>query len=563
MDREKLTEPQRLNLADALESYRAPSNHFYRFAREAWEHAFPYAYVDCPHVELLCNYLEPLGRGEISRLLINLPPSCSKSGIVSVLYPAWVWTFNPQAEFLCMSYHENLTIRDSVRCRNLIGSAWYQSQWGKKVQIKPGSDAKGLYELTAGGKRVSTTRGGLGTGLHPSHVVVDDPLSALQAQRKSERDAVNEWRNDTLSSRGIARDVSQCWAFQRFHVDDPAREILEENERAKRLGYGLMWHHVRLAMRYDPATAMVDTGYGKDWRTVKGELLAPMLLDEQKVRTLELGLRSETNIAAQLQQTPKHRTGRLFNVDKINFVDPSLIPTVFDEVVRFWDKAGLEDEGCSTAGGLMGKKRLPDGSFRFYILDMKKGQWGGDQVESEIHVAGLLDLNTYGFEKLRVGVEQEPGSGGKLSAITTQKRLRGIRVEAIPAIGDKPERATPLADAIAMGEVYAPSEAPWMADLLDEMSEFPNSKFKDQVDCLAGAYLMLTAIVGKKKKRTIVTGISRVEICKTPGCKRPASPGGIYCCLNCEVVDSFQDGSICEEHDDECVGRYFEYQQKQ
>jgi predicted phage terminase large subunit-like protein len=558
MDREGFQQAERNLLAEALENYQPPERDFLRFVREAWPWAFPYPYVHGRHVEVLAQHLQAVGEGKIEQLLANIPPGCSKSGVVSVLFPAWIWTREPSAEFLCLSYHESLTLRDAVRCRQLIGSPWYRARWGRTVRVKAGQDAKGLYELTAGGKRVSTTRGGLGTGFHPSHVIVDDPLSALQAQRKAERQAFDEWRSDTLATRGVARNVRQVFAFQRLHVDDPARAILEENQRAAENGEELPWYHVCLPMRFDPQFVMQDRGFGGDWRTEKGELLYPALLDEAKVRKMERALRSDSNVSAQLGQNPIRRQGRLFNVDHLKVIRSTEVPQL-DDVVRFWDKAGVEDEGCATAGGLMGVQRISDEVWKFFILHMHKGQWGLDRVEDEISSTCAMDQMTYGLGRYRVGVEQEPGSGGKLSGWTTQKRLRGIRVEVLPAIGDKPTRATPLADAIALGEVYA-VDGPWLRDMVEEMNEFPNSQFKDQVDALAGAYLMLTGAIGKKTVKTVLaSGRTGSRKCASPGCGRPTAESSDYCCENCRLVASFDDGTVCSDHDHACMARFFEF----
>ena len=89
-----------------------------------------------------------------------------------------------------------------------------------------------------------------------------------------------------------------------------------------------------------------------------------------------------------------------------------------------------------------------------------------------------------------IGIEQEPGSGGKESAQATVKRLAGYRVRVVPAVGSKEERADEWSSMVNVGAFYM-READWNDALKDEMRFFPFSTYKDQVDAGAGAYTIL------------------------------------------------------------------------
>ena len=47
------------------------------------------------HLDELCDVLTKVSAGEISRVVINVPPGTMKSLLVSVLWPTWEWTRNP------------------------------------------------------------------------------------------------------------------------------------------------------------------------------------------------------------------------------------------------------------------------------------------------------------------------------------------------------------------------------------------------------------------------------------------------------------------------------------
>jgi predicted phage terminase large subunit-like protein len=86
-----------------------------------------------------------------------------------------------------------------------------------------------------------------------------------------------------------------------------------------------------------------------------------------------------------------------------------------------------------------------------------------------------------------VGVEQEPGSGGKESAESTIRNLRGFKVYADKVTGSKEVRAEPFA-AQVQGSNVSMVAGIYQNDLLDEMVSFPNGKYRDQVDACSGAF---------------------------------------------------------------------------
>ena len=90
-----------------------------------------------------------------------------------------------------------------------------------------------------------------------------------------------------------------------------------------------------------------------------------------------------------------------------------------------------------------------------------------------------------------VGVEQEPGSGGKESAENTAKNLAGFRVIIDRPTGDKVIRADPFSTQVNSGSVRM-VKAEWNREYLEELQHFPFSKHKDQVDSSSGAFTILT-----------------------------------------------------------------------
>src|SRR5260370_10686396 len=106
------------------------------FVRQAWrivETSTPF--VPGWHIDAIIDHLEAVSRGRIRNLLINVPPRHMKSLLVSVFWPAWEWIRWPERRWLYSSYGAQLSIRDSVKCRRLIESPWYQRLWGDRFAL--------------------------------------------------------------------------------------------------------------------------------------------------------------------------------------------------------------------------------------------------------------------------------------------------------------------------------------------------------------------------------------------------------------------------------------------
>lgn len=157
---------------------------------------------------------------------------------------------------------------------------------------------------------------------------------------------------------------------------------------------------------------------------------------------------------------------------------------VCTQVVRFWDCAATTGESSAyTAGCKMG--RAADG--RFVVLDMQRFKARpGDRdqrIVAQAHQDGRHVL---------VRIEQEGGSAGVKQAEDQVRMLAGFDAATVKPIGDKPERAAPLARQASVGNVALVSNGSWIGPFLDELQAFPGGRFKDQVDAASGGFLHLT-----------------------------------------------------------------------
>jgi predicted phage terminase large subunit-like protein len=377
---------------------------------------------------------------------------------------------HPERRWLFSSYALSLAIRDSLKCRRLILSPWYQRNFGHIYTLTDDQAAKLRFENDRTGYRLSTSVGGAATGEGGDRLVCDDPHNVKEADSDVIRAATLTWWDETMSTRlNDPATGAKVIVMQRVHEDDLAGHVLEQG------GY----EHLCLPAEYEPTSYVTGIGW-LDPRTEPGELLWPQRVGAEQIADLKVRLGSYA-YAGQFQQRPAPRGGGLFKRADFRVVEAA--PADVQARVRYWDKAGTEGGGAYSAGVLMSR----GGDGMFYVEDVVRGQWSSHQRNVIMQQTAALDgpLTT-------IWVEQEPGSGGKESADITVAMLAGYDVHAERPTGDKVTRARPFAAQVEAGTVALVRGA-WNLPYLDELALVPHGKYWDQTDASAGAFNKLAA----------------------------------------------------------------------
>lgn len=450
------------------------------------------------HIDAICEHLEAVTRGEISNLLINIPPGCMKSLIVSVCWPAWEWKANPELRYLGAAYAEQLSIRDAMKTKLLVESTWYQSLW-PHVRMLEGANTKLKYETTKHGWRMSTSVGGRGTGEHPDRKIIDDPHNAKEAESEAERQQALDWFDLTLTSRGASRDAKTVVVMQRLNEKDLSGHIMAKTE------FRDDWVHLMLPMRFEE-NRRCSTRLGfVDPRKKEGELLWPSLFDEKKVAKLEAGL-AEYGTAGQLMQRPAPIGGGMIKTSYFKLFprDEPLPDILF--LLQSYDTAYTEkyvnDPTACLVWGVFerGNKRgalLLDAwtehmnypQLRVRLIDDWQAKYGGRTTKGlpqMLHPPRGVDL---------VLIE-EKGSG--IGLIQDLRRANVAAIPYNPGRADKTARAIQASPTLETGCLWVleSSQEPgkpitWARKFIHQMEQFPAGEHDDYVDAWSQAMLYL------------------------------------------------------------------------
>lgn len=449
------------------------------FTRSAWPIVEPgYEYKHNYHIDAMSEALEACTRREILRLLINIPPRHMKSLEVEVFWPAWWWTFDPGIRFLTASYGDQLATRDARKQRKIVTSEWYEWLW-PHVQLSSDQNTKGRYETSEQGYRIATSVGGVGTGEGGDVIIIDDPHKTDEIESDTERQAVLDWHDGTISTRFNEPDRGvEVLIMQRLHDKDLAGHVLEQGG----------WEHLCFPAEYDRKHPFI---WPDDPRTKDGELLWPERFGRQQINALKKTLGSY-RAAGQLQQLPTAREGDLLKRWYWQYFDPKLLDEIerlpkFRRIMCSWDTAFKEkttsDYVVGTVWGVFGADR--------YLLRRVREQMSFGATKRAMKEVRHWATNAWPQAAVTTLIEK---SANGVDIITELKReITGV--VSYTAQSDKYLRASEAEPTLEAGNCHVPgvmlpdrsgpdpARTPaWVQEFIDELARFNKGEHDDQVD---------------------------------------------------------------------------------
>jgi phage terminase large subunit-like protein len=469
---------------------------FRDFIPEAWQIVEPATpFIGGYHVDAIAEHLQAISDGDLQNLIINMPPRHTKSTFVGVLWPAWEWTVSPYLQWLVASYREALAIRDSVKCRRLMQSSWYQERWGGVFTMTGDQNEKRRYENDRSGYRVAIGVG-TGTGEGGHRLVLDDPISADQAESDAYRESANDWVDGTFSTRGNdPRTVARVVVMQRLHEDDTTGHLLK-----KMAAGGAQYDHLVLPAEYEPTVqvcmADLEPKPIHDPRTEPGQPLSPERFGSKELDALKIDLGSDARVAGQLQQRPSPAGGLIFQREwwdgdrnRYDWSDEAIPSKVLFRYLSI-DTAFKDGKQNDKTACLVGEL-LAD--YRLLVREITAERVQFHDLIDFIRSAAVR-WNYDG--KLEVVLIEDKGSGisalQQLRAAADPPWLAGM-LRGFEPPGSKEYRARKAAIWPKRDMVLLPhpsAEAPWLLDFAGpepqgQLFKFPNVEHDDEVDAFS------------------------------------------------------------------------------
>ncbi|AMJ61097.1 hypothetical protein AXW83_13060 [Bosea sp. PAMC 26642] len=451
------------------------------------------------HIEHLCWQLMRVARGDLHRLIINVPPRSMKSITVSVGFPAWLMGQDPTKRIICVSYAEDLARKLSIDTRTVLCSPWYKKTY-PKMRLAAKRPPNLELITTQQGYRLASGINGSILGRGADIMIIDDPIKATDAMSEKERRRVNEAFDNTLQTRlNDKRTGAIVIIMQRLHEDDLTGHVVGRDD----------WEVVSIpAIATEAKTYQLSDGSGHVYARPAGEVLhaarEPSTVLEQMRRS-----QGSLTFSAQYQQAPIPPEGNIVKRQWLRtYTQP---PKSFDFTVASWDTAStLSDTADYSVGTVWGAKGLD-----FYLLDLVRERLEVPDLKREI-------VRLSKAWKADQTVIEDTDIGRAISQ--DLRRLRECRPILIKPRYDKQTRFIMQSARFESGQVHVPEEAPWLAAWLNELLAFPNGRHDDQVDSTSQALSYLAgrmhplhaAEVPRQRPQSVPRPAGYTRVARTP-----------------------------------------------
>ena len=426
---------------------------FMVFAHHVYEN-----FIEGKHHKIIAEKLERIARGELKRLIVNMPPRHSKSELASYLMPAWFLGRNPKLKIIQATHNTELAVRFGRKVRDLIDDPQYKDVF-PSTDLKADSKAAGRWETSEGGEYFAAGVGAAVTGRGADLFIIDDPHSEQDALSETAFDNAYEWYTSGPRQR-LQPGGSIIVVMTRWGLKDLTGRLI------KAQGSDIMsdeWEIVEF-----PAILPSDKPlWPQFWQ--KDDLL--------KVKA-SLPL-AKWN--AQWQQNPIAEEGAIVKKEWWNKWEKEKIP-LLSYVMQSYDTAFSKKESADfsaiTTWGVF--KPEEGGPDHIVLLDARRGRWNFPELKA-------MALEEYNYWEPDMVIIEAKATG---TPLTDELRRTGIPVlNYTPSKGrDKVSRMHMVAPLFEAGMVWAPEKS-FSEEVIEECAAFPYGDYDDYVDSMTMALI--------------------------------------------------------------------------
>lgn len=490
--------------------------HFWRYFFTDQNGAKP---ILAAHHKIIADALDRVFSGEITRLIINLPPGYTKTELAVTSFVAHGLAINPKAKFIHTSYSESLALENSTRVRDIVRSDAFQRLWPMQIRQDKNSksawyneDGGGLYTAAAGGQLTGFRAGYAGEGFVGAFVI-DDPIKPDDAFSEKLRSDINQRFTNTFKSRLMNESVPIILIMQRIHREDATAALLEGLTGEK-------WHYLKIPVWLDDNSKSIGSNFTHALPISYNLPDGPLWEYKHNEAQIQALKADPYTYASQYQQEPEELSAGMVKREWFSFY--SEIPRDISLFTMFADtamKAGEHND--YSVFGLFGTAEV-NGAKKLFVLHIERGKWEAHELRQKAaELWGRFEFygRRLGVTKLKV---EDKASGTGLiqdcrNGIEYQYQTVKISAEEIRRTNDKVARMNASIAQIASGNVLLPSEptkltdAAWVPDFLSELCAFTPTmthKHDDQVDVLNDA---VADLLNREYKGMSYAGMSKVN----------------------------------------------------
>jgi predicted phage terminase large subunit-like protein len=426
------------------------------FVQQMWP-----IFISGKHHAIMADAFERVARGDLKRLIINMPPRHTKSEFASYLLPSWFLGKFPEKKIIQTAHTAELATGFGRKVRNLVSSENYQKVF--ETKLSSDSKAAGRWNTHVGGDYFAIGVGGAVTGKGADLLIIDDPHSEQEAKQGNPAvfDNVYEWftsgPRQRLQPGGAIIIVMTRWSKR-----DLTGQILKN---AGKDGVD-QWEIIDFPAIMPSGTPL--------WPGFWSKTALEALKAELPVAKWE----------AQYQQNPTSEEGAIIKREQWSIWDKDTPPPC-EYIIQSWDTAFEKNNradysACTTWGVFQHPNKQGDMRPNIILLDAFKQRMEFPELKKQaLELWQEWEPDTLIVEKRAAG-----------APLIYEMRKMGIPLsEFTPGKGnDKISRVNAISDLFASGVVWCP-ETRWAEEVMDEMASFPNGDHDDLVDSSSQALM--------------------------------------------------------------------------
>jgi len=429
-------------------------DHFMPFAH----HVYP-NFIEGSHHRVIAEKLERVARGELKRLIINMPPRHSKSEFASYLMPAWFLGRNPKLKIIQATHNTELAVRFGRKVRDLLDDPQYHDIF-PHTKLKEDNKGAGKWQTSEGGEYFAAGVGAAVTGRGADLFVIDDPHSEQDAMSESAFDNAYEWYTSGPRQR-LQPGGSIIIVMTRWGKKDLTGRLL--------------------------ANQGSDT-FADQWEVVEFPAILPSdnaLWPEFWDKDALLGIKASLPVGkwnAQWQQNPTASESAIIKREWWQEWEKEKIPPV-KYILQSYDTAFSKKEtadysAITTWGVFTPEEGGPD---HIILMDARRGRWNFPELKE-------VAYSEHEYWEPDMVLVEAKATG---TPLIDELRLRGI-----PALGfapgkgrDKVTRMHMVAPLFEAGVVWAPIDKKFADEVIEEVVSFPNGDHDDFCDSMTLALM--------------------------------------------------------------------------
>jgi predicted phage terminase large subunit-like protein len=435
------------------------SNDFMAYVNYVWP-----SFIHGRHHEKMARAFERVARGEVKRLIINMPPRHTKSEFASYLLPSWFLGMYPGKKIIQTSHTAELAVGFGRKVRNLVDSDAYKDIF-PDVALQSDSKAAGRWATNYGGDYFAIGVGGAVTGKGADLLIIDDPHSeqeaALSEVNPEIYDKTYEWYTSGPRQR-LQPGGAIVIVMTRWSKKDLTGQVLKAAAQRS----------------------------GEEWEVIdfpailpSGKPLWPQFWSLRELSALKEELPNGKWMAQYMQQP----TSDVSAIIKREWwqIWPDDSPPFCEFIIQSWDTAFLKTErsdysACTTWGVFYKPDATGISRANIILLNAFKARMEFPELKQRAQ----QEFKEWNPDTLVV----EAKAAG--SPLIFELRAMGIPVqEFTPTKGnDKIARLNSVSDIFASGMVWVPNTS-WAEELVEEVASFPSGEHDDMVDSMSQALI--------------------------------------------------------------------------